>query len=156
LDRPLIKIHPKKADESKEVTLMVSINHLIVPSHDKRKAAEFLAHILGIADGAHELGPHSTVQISDSLLIHFDNAENFAPYHFAFHVTDGEFDEILERIKATGISYAGDPASKETGTINHRYEGRGFYFANPDGHLLEVSTRGESIALLRERMKSRR
>ena len=133
---------------------MVTINHLIVPSHDKRKAAEFLASVLGISGGAHDLGPHSTVQINDSFLIHFDNKDAFDQFHFAFHVSDEEFDDILERVRKAGITYTGNPATKEVGTLYSRYQGRGFYFANPDGHLLEVSTRGESVERLRERMKS--
>jgi catechol 2,3-dioxygenase-like lactoylglutathione lyase family enzyme len=56
-----------------------------------------------------------------------------APQRYAFLVGDAGF----ERIKAAGRTYRADPARAKPGEINHRLGGRGVYFNDLDGHLLE-------------------
>lgn len=77
-----------------------------------------------------------------TLTLDFDNKESFEHHHYAFHVSDEEFDTILGRVKADGLAYGSQPASKEDLQINTRRGGRGFYFADPNGHSLELLTRG--------------
>ena len=67
-------------------------------------------------------------------------AEEFVSNHYAFHIGDREFDAILERIKTEGVAYGSGPTTTENMEINHRRDGRGFYFLSPDGHNFEVMT----------------
>ena len=61
--------------------------------------------------------------------------------HYAFLVSEKEFDEALDRIRDQDLKYWADPARTQRQSINHRDGGRGVYFEDPDGHLLEIITR---------------
>ena len=136
--------------------MTVHLDHTIVPSKDKRAAAAFFAEIFGL-----RVTPGSTyfaqVQVNEALTLDFaDEAEawggpGFDPatgrsLHYAFHVSDAEFEEIFSRVKAKGIPYGSEPYSHTNGRINRRRGGRGFYFEDPYGHLLEVMTVPETRA----------
>jgi catechol 2,3-dioxygenase-like lactoylglutathione lyase family enzyme len=62
-------------------------------------------------------------------------------HHYAFHVGDAEFDAIFGRIKEAGIPYGSGPFSQEDMHTNTWRGGRGVYFKDPNGHLLELLTR---------------
>ncbi|MDQ1403348.1 MAG: hypothetical protein QOG03_1664 [Actinomycetota bacterium] len=118
----------------------IVLNHTIVPSRDKEAGARFFARIFGLSyDGLD--GHFAPVQVNDTLTLDYDDGEGFESHHLAFHVGDTEFDEIFERIESEGVTYGSGPASPEDGRINHRWGGRGVYFRDPDGHLLEMFTR---------------
>jgi catechol 2,3-dioxygenase-like lactoylglutathione lyase family enzyme len=118
----------------------ITLNHTIVPSHDKEAAARFFAGIFGLEYSGLN-GHFAPVRINDTLTLDFDNSERFESHHYAFKVSEDEFDTIFGRVKAAGIAYGSGPGSARDGTINHRLGGRGVYFADPDGHLLELLTR---------------
>ena len=61
--------------------------------------------------------------------------------HYAFLVSEQEFDQIFGRIQARKVKYWADPGQKQEGEINHHFGGRGVYFEDPSGHLLEIITR---------------
>jgi catechol 2,3-dioxygenase-like lactoylglutathione lyase family enzyme len=63
-----------------------------------------------------------------------------APQHYAFLVSEAEFDGVIDRLAARGLDYWADPARTRPGEINRHFGGRGVYFADPDGHLLEAIT----------------
>lgn len=118
---------------------MIELNHTIVPSEDKGLCAEFYARIFGFE----LLGPAGhfvQVRVSPSLVFDFDNREKFEHHHYAFKVSEAEFDEIFGRIKEQ-IPYGSGPGSVDDMDINHRNDGRGVYFCDPDGHILELLTR---------------
>lgn len=120
--------------------MAIVLNHTIVPSRDKEAGARFFAHIFGRTyDGLD--GHFAPVQVNETLTFDYDDATDFESHHFAFHVSDGEFDEIFGRIQADDVVYGSGPMSPEDGQINHRWGGRGVYFRDPDGHLLEFFTR---------------
>ena len=81
----------------------------------------------------------SPVKVNE-LSMDWDNRENFDPHHYAFLVTDEEFDQILGRVKAEGMKYGSGPMSQDDMHINHLHMGRGFYYRDPDGHSFEVIT----------------
>jgi len=119
-----------------------------VPAKDKVAAAGFFAQIFGLTV---KPGHFAQVQINESLTFDFaDQPELWgrsgldprmrAGHHYAFHVSDGEFDAIFRRVKGKGIAYGSGPYSHTDGEIYTRRGGRGFYFEDPDGHLLEVMT----------------
>lgn len=120
----------------------VELNHTIVAARDKTGAAEFLAGILGLEVGA-QFGPFLPVATGNGVTLDFmdSDAEQIAPQHYAFLVSEDEFDAIFGRIQAAAIPYFADPGHRQLGRINHRDGGRGAYFADPNGHNLEIITR---------------
>ena len=118
----------------------MELNHTIVPAHDKEASARFFAEIMGLSyDGP--MGHFAPVVVNGALTMDFDNATGFGSHHYAFKVTDDEFDGIFARIKANGVTYGSGPFAPDNGEINTRNGGRGFYWRDIDGHLMEVLTR---------------
>ena len=115
--------------------MAITLNHTIVPAHDKARAASFLAEMLGLGPVAAR-GPFAVVRVNPSLDLDYIEDERFEPHHYAFQVADDEFDAIFARVTAAGIPYSSDPHQEDMGHINHRYGGRGFYFRDPEGHIL--------------------
>lgn len=122
--------------------MAITLNHTIVPARDKKAAAQFFARLFGLQ--AEEIGHFAAVRVNNTLTLDFDDQERFEPHHYAFHVSDAEFDAIFDRIKAANIAYSADPFRREMGQINHWNGGRGVYFPDPDGHLLELLTRTQA------------
>lgn len=122
--------------------MSVELNHTIVYSQDKRESAEFLANILDLEVGA-EWGPFIPVATSNGVTLDFATipAESITMQHYAFLISDEEFDEAFGRIKRAGITYYADPHGKQPGEINHHHGGRGLYFKDPAGHGMEILTR---------------
>jgi catechol 2,3-dioxygenase-like lactoylglutathione lyase family enzyme len=119
--------------------MAVVLDHTIVPAHDKEASARFLARILGLHYGG-AVSHFAPVQINDSLTLDFDDDTQFESHHYAFKVDEAEFDGIYERVRAEGISYGSGPRSLDDMKINRRRGGRGFYFRDPNGHIMEVLT----------------
>jgi catechol 2,3-dioxygenase-like lactoylglutathione lyase family enzyme len=117
----------------------ITLNHTIVPAHDKEAAARFFARIFGL-DFEGASGHFAPVHVNDTLTLLFDQETDFDSHHYAFHVDDTEFDAILGRVKAAGLRYGSAPWSLEDGKLNDWGGGRGVYFKDPDGHILELMT----------------
>ena len=121
--------------------MAIELNHLIVPARDKDESARFYERIFGFA---HEppMGPFAPIRIpSQSLTLDFDTWESFEPQHYAFKVSEAEFDEIFGRIVAAGLAYGSGPGTPDDLQINRWNGGRGVYFRDPGDHLLELLTR---------------
>jgi catechol 2,3-dioxygenase-like lactoylglutathione lyase family enzyme len=120
--------------------MAVVLNHTIVPARDAEAAARFFAKVFGARyDGRN--GPFIAVQVNDELTFDYATADRVESHHYAFHVSEAEFDEIFGRVKAAGVPYGSGPHSRTDGQINHRLGGRGVYFDDPAGHVLELLTR---------------
>ncbi|WP_330456808.1 VOC family protein [Streptomyces sp. NBC_00820] len=122
--------------------MSVQLNHTIVHARDKRESAEFLGRVLGLEPGD-EWGPFIPMATSNGVTLDFATvpAESIVSEHYAFLVSDDEFDAAFGRIQQDGITYYADPHMKQAGEINHRYGGRGLYFQDPVGHAMEILTR---------------
>lgn len=122
--------------------MAVKLNHTIVHSKDPRESADFLAGVLGLP-APKRFGPFLDVDVSNEVTLAFLDAEDMEiqVQHYAFLVSDAEFDEIFARVRARGLRYWADPGRTEEGRINHHFGGRGVYFQDPSGHLLEIITR---------------
>lgn len=119
----------------------VELNHTIVHARDKRASADFYASIFGFT-AAKPFGPFLDVETANGVtLAILETHEDFTPQHYAFLVSDAEFDAIFGRVKARGLDYWADPAKKEAGRTNAHFGGRGVYFEDPGGNLLEIITR---------------
>ena len=122
--------------------MAIVLDHTIVPARDKEASARFFAQMFGL-EYKGTSGHFAPVYVNDSLTFDFDDRDSFDSHHYAFHIDDEEFDAILARVKAAGRTFGSGPRSPEDGQINTRRGGRGFYFADLDGHLLEVMTTPE-------------
>jgi catechol 2,3-dioxygenase-like lactoylglutathione lyase family enzyme len=118
--------------------MTIRLDHTIVPSKDKAASARFFAEIFGLT--AEPVGHFAPVRINESLTFDFADEPDPQGGHYAFHLSDAEFDAIFARVKARGLAYGSGPFSHTDGRINTRRGGRGFYFEDPNGHLLEVMT----------------
>ena len=117
----------------------ITLNHTIIPSQDNVKSARFYARIFGF-DFFKEWEEFAMVRVNSTLTLDFEIQEGFKSIHYAFKVSEEQFDEIFERIKTDEIVYGSGPFSHDDGEINHKYEGRGVYFLDPNGHVLEMIT----------------
>lgn len=127
--------------EVKERDMAVQLNHTIVQAKDRKASAEFLADLLGLPEPK-PFGPFYVVAPSNDVSLDFmDHGGEITAQHYAFLVSEAEFDEIFGRITARGLAYWADPMHQEAGVINTRDGGRGCYFDDPNGHNLEILTR---------------
>src|SRR5215207_3130114 len=117
--------------------MAVELNHTIIPARDKRASAKFLADILNLEAGP-EWGHFVPVRTANGVTLDFDEQEDFRPQHFAFLVSEAEFDTALARIRAGYVRHYATPRRERPGESNHRYGGRGVYFDDPNGHLMEL------------------
>jgi catechol 2,3-dioxygenase-like lactoylglutathione lyase family enzyme len=123
--------------------MAIVLDHTIVPAKDKVASAEFFADIFGLTVKPGE-GYFAQVQINDSLTFDFADQPEPRSHHYAFHISEAEFEEIFGRVKAKGLPYGSAPYNHTDGQIYTRRGGRGFYFEDPNGHLLEVMTVAET------------
>ncbi len=120
---------------------MPALDHVIVHSRNRRASAQRLAELLGVAWAESGVGPFCPVFVSDSLTLDFDEtSEPFPTGHFAFRVTQEQFDAILERIKAAGIPWRSTPHGPADFKINHYMGGNMIYWNEPEGHVWEILT----------------
>lgn len=119
----------------------VQLNHTIVSARDKQVSATFLSEILGLP-APKPFGPFLGVEVDNDVTLDFiDHDGEITAQHYAFLISEGEFDEIFGRIAERGLSYWADPHRDQPGEINTRDGGRGVYFEDPSGHFLEILTR---------------
>jgi catechol 2,3-dioxygenase-like lactoylglutathione lyase family enzyme len=132
--------------------MTVQLDHTIVPAHDKEASAAFLADVLGLP-APEPIGPFVAVALDHGLTIDFADADHgpgpgpgapIRPQHFAFRVSEAQFDASFQRICDLALPYWADPYRTRPGEIAHRGRGRAFYFEDPSGHFLEVLTRPEA------------
>ena len=117
----------------------ITLNHTIVASKDNIESAKFYERIFGF-EFIKEWGHFAVVKVNSTLTLDFDTQESFSKNHYAFKVSDQQFDQIFERVKADNISFGSGPRSSDDGKINNNYGGRGVYFKDPNEHLLEIIT----------------
>ena len=121
--------------------MAINFNHTIVWARDSEASATFLAQILGLP-APKRWGPFLVVKTDNGTNLDFMNADGeITSQHYAFLVSESEFDEIFGRVCDRSLPYWADPAQTLAGEVNHHDGGRGFYFEDPNGHFLEVITR---------------
>ncbi|WP_030805710.1 VOC family protein [Streptomyces sp. NRRL S-337] len=130
---------------------MPSLDHTIVHSTDRFASARFLAGLLD-APEPKAFGPFAALKLDNGVTLdyaeHAAGGREFVPTHYAFLVTEDEFDKILGRITDRGLPYWADPQHSHAQEINTRDGGRGVYVDDPDGHSMEFLTRTYSDELL--------
>ena len=127
----------------------IELNHTIIWCRDQQRSADFLTGILG-RPAATRFSHFLVVEVDNGVSLDFSETErDIARQHYAFLIGEDEFDQVFARISEGGVKYWADPAQKKSQEINRRDGGRGLYFEDPDGHLMEVITRpygsGDSV-----------
>jgi extradiol dioxygenase family protein len=120
--------------------MSVQLNHTIVHARDKSETARHLTEILGLPEPS-AYGPFLVVQVSNEVSL--DVADDHGqphPQHYAFLVSELEFDQIHGRIRDRGLQWWADPSHRRPGEVNHGDGGRGLYWNDPNGHSLEILT----------------
>lgn len=119
----------------------IELNHTIVWCTNQTASAQFLAEILG-RPAPTRFAHFDVVAMDNGVSLDFADAEGpIHPQHYAFLISEADFDAVFDRIRNRGIDYWADPGKTQPGQINRRDGGRGVYFPDPDGHFLEVLTR---------------
>jgi len=117
----------------------ITLNHTIVYSHDNVLSAKFYEKIFGFKY-LKQWGNFAVLQINSTLTFDFMNKEKFTKQHYAFKVDDKQFDEIFKRLNDEKLIYGSGPYNLDNMKINHSFGGRGVYFKDPNGHILEILT----------------
>ena len=121
--------------------MAVQLNHTIVSARDSELSAAFLADILGLSKPTH-FGPFVIVETANGVSLDFvETVGEITSQHYAFLISEADFDEIFARIQDRQLQFWSGPGRSMPGKINRRDNGRGVYFEDPDGHMLEVLTR---------------
>jgi catechol 2,3-dioxygenase-like lactoylglutathione lyase family enzyme len=119
----------------------VQLNHTIVSCRDQQRSADFLSGILGLPPPS-RFGRFLVVEADNAVSLDFaETRGEITAQHYAFLVGEQEFDAAFDRIREQDLPYWADPGQTQRGALNHRDGGRGLYFEDPDGHLLEIITR---------------
>lgn len=120
--------------------MAVHLNHTIVQVRDKSESATFVAELLGV-EAPTVFGPFLVVELGNGVSLDFmDDDDPVHSQHYAFLVSETEFDQILGRIQDRQLPYWADPGRRRAGEHNTDDGGRGVYWEEPSGHFLEIIT----------------
>lgn len=131
-----------EARDHKEFSLSIAFDHTIVAADDKQHSAYFLTNLFGLPDPV-PAGHFLAVELANGVTLDFAEPPpdvEYPPQHYAFLVSEEEFDEIYARILEQKIEHWADPRQSVHG-INRNDGGRGTYFLDPAGHFMEIITR---------------
>jgi catechol 2,3-dioxygenase-like lactoylglutathione lyase family enzyme len=121
--------------------MAIDLNHTILRAHHSEQSARFLAEMLGLP-APRRWGPFQMVTTDNGANLDYMDADgDITPQHYAFLVGDDEFDKIFGRIRERALPYWADPGRTQPAEVNRHDGGRGLYFEDPNGHLLEIITR---------------
>ena len=121
----------------------IEFNHTIVAARNKRESAEFLTELFGLPSPV-PFGHFLTVTLEHGASLDYADVsddDQIRPQHYAFLVSEDDFDAIYGKIQSRGLEHWADPGRQRPGEINTRDDGRGVYFRDPSGHFLEILTR---------------
>jgi hypothetical protein len=121
----------------------ISFNHTIIAAHDKRESAEFLAELFELPRPK-PIGRFMAVALEHGVTLDFADVpegQEIRQQHYAFLVSEADFDAIYGKIRSRGLEHWADPGKNRPGEINQRHGGRGVYFPDPSGHAMEILTR---------------
>jgi extradiol dioxygenase family protein len=120
--------------------MAIELNHTIVNTHDKKGGSRFVADVLGLPEPT-AFGPFAVVELQNGVSLDFMDVDGeITVQHYAFLISEEEFDAVSARLRERGIPTYADPMHSRSG-FNTNDGGRGLYFDSPEGHNLEVLTR---------------
>jgi hypothetical protein len=76
--------------------MTIELDHAIVPSRDRKAAAEMIARIFKVPWSETGIGPFCPVYVNDGLTLDIDQVEGELPVlHYCFRMSDPEFDALV-------------------------------------------------------------
>ncbi|MFI1920557.1 VOC family protein [Nocardia sp. NPDC020380] len=117
------------------------LNHTIVHARDKTVSATFLARILDLPVGESAVAHFLPVVLTNGVTLDFMDVDSVQSQHYAFLISPDAFDAAFARIKDSGVEHWADPGHLRPNEVNHYNGGKGVYFADPDGHNMELLTK---------------
>ena len=123
--------------------MTIKFNHTIVAAMDKKQSATWLTELFDLP-GPEPFGHFLTVTVANDVSLDYaevPDGQEIRPQHYAFLVSEDEFDSIYGKIRDRGLDHWADPRRTRPGEINHNDGGRGVYFQDPAGHYMEILTR---------------
>ena len=117
----------------------ITLNHTIIPAYNNIDTAKFYERVFGFKF-IKEWGPFAVLKVNETLTFDFRTEKGFLSLHYAFKVSEEQFDQILARIKLEKLPIGSGPGTLDDGEINTNFNGRGVYFKDPNGHILEILT----------------
>jgi catechol 2,3-dioxygenase-like lactoylglutathione lyase family enzyme len=123
--------------------MSICFNHTIVAARDKQESAQFLAELFDLPSPK-PFGHFMVVALDHGASLDYADipeGQEIRRQHYAFLVSEEEFDAIYGKIQSRGLPHWADPAAERPGEINRRDGGRGVYFPDPSGHSMEILTR---------------
>ncbi len=121
--------------------MAIELNHTIVPARDPHTSARFLADILGLPVDP-PVAHFTPVTLANHVTLDYDQIDDFESHHYAFQLSDQEFDAAFARSQDGGVTFYADPGCRQAGQIYRNGSRRGTYFRDPGGHLMEILTPG--------------
>lgn len=121
----------------------VELNHTVVAARHAETSARWVADVLGLPEPV-PFGPFWQIDMANGVGLDFGSIaadDDVVPQHYAFLISEDEFDAVYGRIVERGLDHWADPTQRRPGEINHHDGGRGVYWLSNDGHFLEVITR---------------
>lgn len=127
---------------------MTTLDHVILKVNDLDQSLAFYTDLMGFENAGTD-GPFIVVRVSESFQIQLAPWGTPGSEHYAFAVSNADFDEIFERIKTAGLDYGPsfDTVGSNTGPgveSGARGDAPTLYFFDPNKHLIEIRTYAES------------
>ena len=122
----------------------ITLNHTIIFTHNNIDTAKFYERVFGF-EFVKEWGSFAAVKVNSTLTLFLLNMQEFQSAHYAFKVTESDFDKIFSKVKSENIAYGSTPFAPENGQINYNNGGRGVFFKDLNGHLLEIITQDYNL-----------
>ena len=126
--------------------MSVALDHVILPTNDQAASAAFLSRMLGLPDGV-RVGHFICIQLGNGVTVDVMASDDHQSHHLAFLVDDETFDSGLAILRSEQLPHWADPGHNQAEAINHRFGGRGVYFADPGGNNLELLTRSMPLPM---------
>jgi catechol 2,3-dioxygenase-like lactoylglutathione lyase family enzyme len=119
--------------------MAIDLNHTIVHARDPKASARFLADLLDLPIDPPVAG-FTPITLANRATLDYLQRDKVEPQHYAFMLSDSEFDAVFARIRDAGVTHYADPGCRQAGQIYRLGDRRGTYFHDPDGHLMEILT----------------
>ena len=120
--------------------MSITLDHIVLPAHDRGASARFFAAIMGLA----YVGPDrhfAPVRVSETFTVSFMASGQVFGIHLGFHISEADFDGILSRLQAAGVPYGNDPRERANLHTDHPFVGSGLFFVDANGYLVEMMTK---------------
>lgn len=120
---------------------MIKADHFILHARDCDASARFLAEVLGLQYGGLNSRGLAELPINADFKLLYEKRESISEMHAAFLVDEETVRTTRAALERLGAKFGSHPRETENMSDDHFYGGKGFYFRDINGHLLEIMTK---------------